>query len=61
MAVGGDYPNFGYFYAYRNYEPGMGDMEGWLDGAGFNHWDNEKDEEYPWHIKGKDILGTPYP
>jgi len=60
VAVGGDYPNFGYLYYYRDYEPGMGDMEGWDSGASFNHWDNEKDEEYPWHIKGKDILGTPF-
>ena len=61
VAVGGDYPNFGYFEVYRDYEPGMGDHEGWLDGSGAGHWDNEKNEERHWYTVAKQELGTPYP
>ena len=61
VAVGGDYPNFGYFEVYRDYEPGMGAHEGWGDGHGVGHWDNEKDEERPWYTAAQEILGTPYP
>ena len=61
VAVGGDYPNFGYFEVYRDYEPGMGDHEGWLDGSGVGHWDNEKNEERHWYTVAQKALGTPYP
>ena len=61
VAVGGDWPNFGYFEIYRDYEPGMGAHEGWLDGSGVGHWDNEKDEERPWYTAAQEKLGTPYP
>ena len=61
IAVGGNWPDIGYFEVYRNYEPGMGDHEGWGDGYGVGHWDNEKDEERPWYSAAQEILGTPYP
>ena len=61
VAVGGDYPNFGYFEVYRDYEPGMGDHEGWLDGSGAGHWDNEKNEVRHWYTVAQKELGTPYP
>ena len=60
IGVGGDYPNFGYFYVYRDYEPGMNETEGWLDGAGAGHWDNEQDQQYPWYTAAHEKLGSPY-
>jgi len=61
IAVGGDYPSFGYFEVFRDYEPDMGAHEGWGGGSGVGHWDNEADQEFPWFTKAKETLGTPYP
>jgi len=57
---GVDYPYFDYFYVYRDYEPGMNETEGWLDGAGAGHWDNDQDQQYPWYTAAHEKLGSPY-